>query len=236
METLVPIKIEISSAVLSALSPQRSMLNANADDLIGERYILTDQMPGRNASDPKDLKTEHADSGQIKFKFRCAANSKSFVLSARQLMSLHHHTQDTVEDYDKAMEKATEEAGANEDPVVKFQPYYEILAKEIRDMGTPTTGDTPKAFHIPNDITVINVKTVTRVNPNDKGQKKGKEHDMYPAYMYRLFDEAANGLDDEERFELYSDSKLMDSLPGSLRLPRYEKADTSKHIKVHIAI
>lgn len=216
-------KIEINRAVLGGLMPQRSMLNASAEELEGQTFILEDYVQPRAGADiPKDLSDpENPNNGQVRLRFKNNKTHKGLVLTSRQLLFMIGVEANTAAKYAKLTKEEQE-----------GEPLHETLIERNKG-NVGKAGAVGENLQLPTKMTVVDVQEVTRQDPN---KVEGTMVTVHPTYMYEKFDNAAKNLTDAKRFELYQDFGLINSLPGTPIASRFMPAETIKSIKVNFTI
>lgn len=205
---MAKVEIKIGLEVLSSLVPQRGMLNAKAEDLEGQKFVLHSMVvrPTKEGkAGNKDLAKPTGDTLFVKARYINEKTKKAFLVPIRGLLGLDVASLPTKN--------------------AKFDPAStptEKLADQLMEKATDTAPAT-----LPESFTVV---AVTNRIQESSGQI------MYPPYVYEEFVNAVETLraDDKEADlgPIYQDVAFMQSLYGGTILDRFKNVEPNKNIVI----
>lgn len=164
----------IAGAIFNGLLPQKSMLNATAEELLqtfdfksATSYV--DNVAADSEGMEEGTTTQEASSTRVRYQ---ADSERPLIIPIRAFLNVRVAADDKF-DY----------ATASEEDIAKLVPMYEHIAEEL------TTDD---GVALPQTIKVISVKPQTIKDANDKDVV------VYPISNYKLFQEAVTQMEADE--------------------------------------
>lgn len=204
------VEVKISLEVLNALVPNKSMLNAKASDLEGQKFVLHSMVvspsPDKKARN-KELMKAGDDTNFIKARYVNESNSKAFLVPIRGLLGMK-----------------IVEAGAKN---AKFDPDT-TPTKQLADYLVEKATDSTPAT-LPPSFTVVNV--APRIQESTGAI-------MYPPYCYQEFQDKVDELrkDDKDASldPIYQDIAFMSSLYSNAVSSRFSSTEPNKTITISL--
>ena len=195
-------KVKISRNNLLGTLPQKSMINSSKASLIGKTFVIGSMVEDENVKNTNLEEDGNKDAGRVRYRFTEEGGHATVILSVRQLLFM-----DVVKDNTVVTEAGFDTA------TTETIVLHELLSENMK-----TTPDA--SIGLPDKLTVVDVQTLQKEGTD------GVKHNAYPAYMYDKFAKESKGKTGDALGKLYLDFDLMSSLPGSNRLPRFDKKTT----------